>query len=94
MPSDAELDILSAVWTLGPSTVREVHDALGTRTGYTTALKQMQLMATKGRLLLRNERLSHLYSAAQPKEETQARLAADLLRRASARPAIRIHSPR
>jgi BlaI family penicillinase repressor len=82
LPFDAELDILAALWTLGPSTVREVHDALRTTNGYTTTLKQMQNMTGKG-LLVRNERFrSHVYDAAEPKEETQARIAADLLKRA------------
>jgi BlaI family penicillinase repressor len=82
LPSDAELDILAAIWTLGPSTVREVHAALRTTTGYTTTLKQMQVMAGKG-LLERSERFrSHVYGAAEPKEHTQARIAADLLKRA------------
>jgi BlaI family penicillinase repressor len=44
MPTEAELEILNTLWTIGPSTVREVHDALSSkRTGYTTVLKQMQL---------------------------------------------------
>jgi BlaI family penicillinase repressor len=82
LPSDAELDILASIWTLGPSTVREVHDALRKTRGYTTTLKQMQVMASKG-LLERSERFrSHVYEAAEPKEDTQARIAADLLKRA------------
>src|SRR5580700_4377274 len=81
LPSDAELDILAAVWRLGPSTVREVHDALGKDSGYTTTLKQMQVMTEKG-LLVRSERYrSHVYEAGVPKEETQQQLAADMLRR-------------
>src|SRR5579864_6094046 len=55
LPSDAELDILAAVWRLGPSTVREIHEALAKDSGYTTTLKQMQLMTEKG-LLVRSDR--------------------------------------
>ena len=40
LPTDAELDILSALWRLGPATVREVHDSLGKDITYTTTLKQ------------------------------------------------------
>jgi BlaI family transcriptional regulator, penicillinase repressor len=83
LPTEAELEILTTLWTIGPSTVREVHEALSSRqTGYTTVLKQMQVMAEKG-LLVRNERYrSHVYEARLPKEETQRQLAGNLLQRA------------
>src|SRR5579863_6718514 len=82
LPTDAELDILAVLWRRGPSTVREVHDALGKESGYTTTLKQMQLMTEKG-LLLRSERFrSHVYEAGVPKEQTQKQITADLLQRA------------
>ncbi len=81
LPSDAELDILAALWRLGPSTVREVHEALGKDSRYTTTLKQMQLMTEKG-LLVRSERFrSHVYEAAVAKEQTQKHIAADMLKR-------------
>ncbi len=82
LPSAAELDILAVVWRRGASTVREVHEELGKSSGYTTTLKQMQLMTDKG-LLSRSERYrSHVYEAALPREETQRQIAADLLKRA------------
>ncbi len=83
LPTEAELAILNILWATGPATVREVHDALsGKRIGYTTVLKQMQLMAEKG-LLDRSERFrSHVYNARLPKERTQELLASNLLQRA------------
>src|ERR1051325_4072394 len=82
MPTPAEVDILAALWRLGPATVREVHDELGKDCGYNTTLKQMQLMTEKG-LLLRTERFrSHVYEPGVPKEQTQKQIAADLLSRA------------
>ena len=82
LPTDAELDILAALWRIGPSTVREVHQALDKNSGYTTTLKQMQVMTEKG-LLVRNERFrSHVYEACAPKENTRQQIAGDLLRRA------------
>jgi BlaI family penicillinase repressor len=82
LPTAAELDILAALWQLGPSTVRSVHEQLGKGRGYTTTMKQMQLMTEKG-LLIRSERFgSHVYEPAIPKEETQERIAGDLLQRA------------
>jgi len=82
LPTEAELEILNVLWSAGPSTVREVHVALGRDTGYTTVLKQMQVMAAKG-LLTRSERFrSHVYEARLPKQETQQQLAGNLLNRA------------
>jgi len=83
LPTEAELAILQILWNRGPSTVREVHNALRDRgTGYTTALKQMQVMAEKG-LLTRSERYrSHLYEAGIPREKTQMMLTRNLLQRA------------
>lgn len=81
IPSDAEFGILTVLWRSGPSTVREVHEALAKDTGYTSTLKQMQVMHEKG-LLRRSERYrSHLYEAAVSREEAQARFAGDLLHR-------------
>ena len=82
LPTDAEIAILAVLWRRGASTVREVHEALGKDSGYTTTLKLLQLMFEKG-LVVRNERYrSHLYEARVPKEQTQRQLAGDLLKRA------------
>src|SRR5215472_6633521 len=81
LPTAAELDILAVLWRLGPATVREVHDALAKDCGYTTTLKQMQLMTEKG-LLTRNERFrTHVYEPAVPREQMQKEIAGDLLQR-------------
>lgn len=80
-PSDAEFAILSILWRCGPSTVREVHEALAKDTGYTSTLKQMQVMQEKG-LLRRSERYrSHVYEPAVTKEAAQAQFAGDLMHR-------------
>ena len=64
------------------ATVREVHTELGNDNGYTTTLKQMQLMTEKG-LLRRGERFgAHVYEAGVPREQTQQQIAGDLLKRA------------
>jgi BlaI family penicillinase repressor len=81
MPTPAEVDILAALWRLGPATVREVHEDLGKDCGYNTTLKQMLLMTEKG-LLVRSERFrSHVYEPAAPKDQMQQRIAGDLVRR-------------
>jgi BlaI family penicillinase repressor len=83
-PTEAELAILTVLWERGPSTVRQVHEALAdTRdTGYTTTLKLMQIMAEKG-LVKRNETArTHVYSAVAGAEQTQRVLVKDLVDRA------------
>jgi BlaI family transcriptional regulator, penicillinase repressor len=83
-PTEAELEILTVLWSRGPSTVRDVHETITQRkpAQYSTVLKFMQIMAEKG-LVRRNEKQrAHIYEAAQPREWTQQRLAGDLLQRA------------
>jgi BlaI family transcriptional regulator, penicillinase repressor len=83
-PTDGELAILRVLWTRGPSTVRQVHEALNEQrpTGYTTALKLLQIMAEKG-LVARDETdRTHVYSTRLTEDETQRQLVDDLLGRA------------
>src|SRR5690606_17628496 len=67
-PTYAELEILQIFWKKGPSTVREINDALNEdanrSTGYTTTLKLMQIMAEKGLLTRDESQRTHIYSAA------------------------------
>ena len=81
-PTDAELEILRALWERGASTVREVHDVVAESKaiGYTTVLKQMQVMHQKG-LLTRSERFrSHVYAPIQSQVQTQRQIASTVLR--------------
>lgn len=83
-PTDAELALLRVLWTRGPSTVREVHDALaGSRSvAYTTTLKTLQVMTEKGLTIREDHRGQHVYRPRQAEEETQRHLVTDLLDRA------------
>ena len=80
-PTDAELEILKVLWRRGPSTVREVFDALSEskQTGYTTVLKFMQIMSEKGLVRRDESGRAHRYEAAIPEEETQRQMVGDLL---------------
>jgi BlaI family penicillinase repressor len=83
-PTEAELDVLRVLWGRGASTVREVHAAIAEKkpVGYTTVLKQMQVMLGKG-LLRRSERFrSHVYEPVRPRAQTQRQLTQSLLARA------------
>jgi predicted transcriptional regulator len=83
-PTDAELEILTILWSRGPSTVRDVHEAITARRSaqYTTVLKLMQIMADKGLVRRDESQRAHVYSASRPREWTQRQLAGDLLQRA------------
>ena len=83
-PTDAELAILRVLWERGPSTVREVTEALQDErgTGYTTALKLLQIMTDKGLVRREDSQRTHIYEAVQPARETQRQLVCDLLDRA------------
>jgi predicted transcriptional regulator len=83
-PTNAELEILTVLWSMGPATVREVYDVIARRrpAQYSTVLKFMQIMAEK-RLVRRDEKeRAHVYQAARPREWTQRQLAGDLMERA------------
>src|SRR5262245_12806184 len=81
-PTDAELAILRVLWSRGPSTVREVHEALQDGSGYTTVLKLMQIMAEKGLVVRDESERAHVYSAKLTQERTQRQLVQDLVERA------------
>ena len=83
-PTDAELAILGVLWTRGPSTVREVHEALSASqdSGYTTVLKQLQIMMDKGLVLRDDSQRAHVYSSRLGEQRTQRQLLGDLVDRA------------
>ena len=83
-PTDAELAILRVLWSRGPSTVRQVHEALSREreTGYTTMLKLMQIMTEKGLVERDESERTHVYQARFTREATQQRLVSDLLEKA------------
>jgi predicted transcriptional regulator len=83
-PTDAELAILQVLWDRGPSTVRQVHDALSAArdTGYTTTLKLMQIMAEKGLVTRDESERTHVYAARLGRDQTQRQLVTDLVNRA------------
>jgi len=83
-PTDAELEILTVLWSIGPATVRDVYNVICARrpAQYSTVLKFMQIMAEKGLVRRDETERAHVYRAARPREWTQQQLAGDLLERA------------
>lgn len=82
-PTEAELELLQILWLKEPATVREIHDALNQEklSGYTTVLKLLQIMTTKG-LVVRNEaNRAHVYRATFSQDAMQSRILKDLSNR-------------
>lgn len=82
-PTPSELEILHILWSRGPSTVREIHDVLSKQkdVGYTSALKLLQIMTTKGLVTRTEDQRAHVYQATQPAETTKQQVVADVLQR-------------
>lgn len=84
-PTPSELDMLRLLWRLGPSTVKQVHEArIQERpdAAYATVLRLLQIMHSKG-LLIRDERQrSHIYAAAAPQDSLQTNLLQELIHKA------------
>lgn len=91
-PTDAQLAILSVLWEKGPSTVRQVHEELpaASKRGYTTTLKQMQIMAEQGLVGRDESQRSHVYNAEIGEEETKGHLVDDLMQKAFGGSATRL----
>jgi predicted transcriptional regulator len=84
-PTDAELAILRVLWERKEATVREVHEALGSKeVRYTTTLKQLQVMFEKGLVTRNDSEKTHLYKVAVSEEATQVTLLEHLLENAFA----------
>jgi len=82
-PTQAELSLLRVLWDRGPSTVRQVWEALDEdgRPGYTTVLKFLQIMTVKGLVERDDTERAHVYRAASSQTDTQQQLVGDLMDR-------------
>ena len=75
-PTEAELEVLDILWSEGPSSVRQVHEALSSKKDvyYTTTLKTMQVMHEKGFVNRDTSTRSHIYSAIISRSSVQQNL--------------------
>ena len=80
-PTDAELQLLRVLWARGPSTVREVHEALApeSTTAYTTSLKLMQNLHGKGLVERDEDTRQHIYRAVVAESPTVQGLVRQLI---------------
>jgi predicted transcriptional regulator len=84
-PTPAELDLLRLLWRLGPSTVKQVHEARvqeRPEMAYATVLRLLQIMHSKGLLIRDESQRSHVYAAAAPQDSLQTNLLRDLIHKA------------
>lgn len=83
-PSAGELEILEVLWHRGQATVREVFDELsgqGREIGYTTVLKQLQIMREKGLVSAVLEGKAHIYTAQWKQEQARKAMLQELATR-------------
>ena len=86
-PTAAELDLLRVIWQLGPSSVKDVHQArLAEKPdlAYATVLRLMQVMHGKGLLRRDESQRSHVYAAAHAQDRLQTNLLRELIHKAFA----------
>lgn len=84
-PTPSELELLRILWQTGPSTARQVHEAVAAeRPDMTSAtvLRLLQLMHAKGLLLRDESQRAHVYSPAQPQDTLQTSLVSELITKA------------
>lgn len=79
-PTEAELELLWALWRKGSATVREVHEEIAHKRalGYTSVLKILQIMTEKGLVQRTESGKAHLYRATVSQQETQSQMLRDL----------------
>lgn len=83
-PTPAELDLLRVLWSLGPATVKQVHEALQRErpeVTYATVLRLLQVMHGKGLLTRDESERSHVYAAAQCQGSLQERLLGEMIQK-------------
>ena len=80
-PTAVELEILRVLWDMGPSPVRAIHARLAKSKGtnYSTTVKMLSVMLTKG-LVKRDEEVTpHVYRAAMTRDRTARRFLRELI---------------
>jgi predicted transcriptional regulator len=69
--SDAEMEVLKALWDHGPGTVRQINEranARGRRWAYTTVLTLLQRLQAKGCVVSDTSGVAHIFHASASRE--------------------------
>ena len=83
-PTELELEILKVLWQQGPSTVRQVREALAPqrKLAHTSVITMMNIMTEKGYLVRDAEEATHIFRAKVTEQSVRKRMLGDLVRRA------------
>ncbi|HEY1986156.1 MAG TPA: BlaI/MecI/CopY family transcriptional regulator [Terracidiphilus sp.] len=79
-PTESELELLRILWDNEPATVRDIYDALNEErpSGYTTVLKMLQIMTSKGLVVRDEANRAHVYRTAISQNDMQSKILKDL----------------
>ncbi len=80
-PTQGELEVLQILWERGPSTVREVLEALPKERAYTSVMSLLNVMFEKGLVQREPEGRAFRYVAEHQPDQTEGRMIGDLLDR-------------
>jgi predicted transcriptional regulator len=91
--TDAELEVMRAIWELEGGTVREVHERLNRNRplAYTTVMTMLNILEEKGHLTRRKQGRAYLYQPVRPKSQVISGMIDDFLGKVfdgSARPLV------
>ena len=83
-PTEVELQILGILWDSGPSTAREIHNAIleSRETNYSTTVKMLSVMLDKDLVKRDDSVRPQVFRAAATQKRTQAKLLKDLIQKA------------
>jgi predicted transcriptional regulator len=84
-PTTAEMNLLSLIWSLGPSTAKQVHEEAVKNTpelAYASVLRMLQVMHSKGQLSRDESQRAHVYAAVHEQDALQTNLVKDLIQKA------------
>ena len=79
-PTESELELLRILWENQPATVREIYEKLNEErpSGYTTVLKLLQIMTSKGLVVRDEANRAHVYRTAISQDAMQSKILKDL----------------
>ena len=80
-PTAVELEILRILWELGPSPVRAIHARLAEAKGtnYSTSVKMLSVMLTKGLVKRDEEATPHIYRATLTRDRAAKKFLSELI---------------
>jgi predicted transcriptional regulator len=80
-PTAVELEILRILWELGPSPVRAIHARLAEAKGtnYSTSVKMLSVMLTKGLVKRDEQARPHIYRAAMTRDRAAKKFLSELI---------------